>query len=268
MNARIALLAFPLIALAQAPPPDVDRALRARANEFFGYYVDGSFRKAFDLVAEDTKDAYFNTAKQRIKSFELGEIKYSDNFTKAVIIVKAKRDMLIEGQAVPTDLSEEEKFKIEDGKWVWYDVLTGDLITPASVGRVDPTAPVSKGRAPQLPTDLSPEALQAMASRLLQQSSLDKSEVSLATNKTSEDKVVFHNGMAGPVQIQLAQFGSIPGFSAKLDKTQVDGSQNAALLLRYEPGDQKPSVTQVDLRLVVSPTNQAFTVTVKLTGAQ
>jgi hypothetical protein len=128
MNMRMAWLAFPLIALAQstepAPPPELDRALRARATEFLQCYVDGTFRKAFELVAEDTKDLYFGAPKNRIKSFELGEIKYFDNFTRAEISVKAKKEIFMPLVAVPvpTEVSEVEKFKIEDGKWFWYDV--------------------------------------------------------------------------------------------------------------------------------------------------
>jgi hypothetical protein len=279
MNMRMAWLAFPVIALAQSsePPPDVDRALRARATEFLQCYVDGTFRKAYELVAEDTKDLYFGAPKNRIKSFEIGEIKYFDNFTRAEISVRAKKETFIPLAAVPipTEVSEVEKFKIEDGKWFWYDVPSDAIVTPMSVSHVDPVTPGAKAPAalPQFPADLSPEGLRAAAAKLLGQISIDKSEVSLAADKPSEARVMVHNGMGGPVQVQLANFGEIPGFSAKLDKTQLGAGEYATLLLRYDagnvkPGDPRPSDFPVGLRLVVSPTSQVFTVTVKLTAAR
>ncbi len=281
MNMRMAWLAFPLIAVAQssqpAPPPEVDRALRARATEFLQCYVDGTFRKAFELVAEDTKDLYFGAPKNRIKSFELGEIKYFDNFTRAEISVRAKKDTFIPLAQVPiaTEVTEVEKFKLEDGKWFWYDVPSDAIVTPMSVSHVDPAPAGAKAPAalPQFPADLSPEGLRAAAAKLMGQISIDKSEVSLAADKASEARVVIHNGMGGPVQVQLAKFGEIAGFHAKLDKAQVGAAEDAVVLLSYDPGsvkagDQGPPDFPLGLRLVVSPTNQVFTFTVKLTPAR
>src|ERR1700720_2956586 len=56
----ILLLAAPLLSFAQAPsptpPPQVDQALRTRAKAFLQYQKDGDFHKAYEMVAEDSKD--------------------------------------------------------------------------------------------------------------------------------------------------------------------------------------------------------------------
>ena len=81
MRFQAAIFLLPLAALAQAPPPEVDQALRARVTAFFQAHVDGSFRKAFEIVAEDTKDYYFKTEKVQFKSSQdPGDIKYSADF--------------------------------------------------------------------------------------------------------------------------------------------------------------------------------------------
>jgi hypothetical protein len=280
MNARFAWLAFPLIALAQSsqpqptqptstqqvPPPEVDRALRARVTEFLQYYVEGNFRKAFELVAEDTKDSYFNAPKSPLKTFKIGEVKYSDNFTKAEVSVDASRDNSVFGQIIPSYISEVIKFKIEDGKWVWYQIPTGDIVTPMAVTHTDlahpgtnPTPPV----LPALPTDVTPEGIRAAAQKLLGQTSVDKSEVALSLSSPSESKVVFHNGMGGPVQVRLAKFNETPGFRAVLDRENVGAGETATLTVRYDPVEAKPTASSLDLRLVVSPTSQAFPLTVR-----
>src|SRR5437868_2594034 len=77
---RIGLLAlFAAICLAQnnpfnKPPADVDAALRARITEFYDYHVKGQFRKADELVAEDTKEYYFESRKPQYLSFEISRI--------------------------------------------------------------------------------------------------------------------------------------------------------------------------------------------------
>ena len=41
-------------------PPNVDDALKTRVTEFYQDHIDGKFRKAEQLVAEDSKDAFYD----------------------------------------------------------------------------------------------------------------------------------------------------------------------------------------------------------------
>ena len=65
------------------PPEKVDEALRARITEFYQDHLAGKFREAESLVAEDTKDFFYNTNKPRYLGFSIQKIEYSDHFTKA-----------------------------------------------------------------------------------------------------------------------------------------------------------------------------------------
>src|SRR5438067_1630231 len=91
MMFRAALVLLPLAAFAQTAPPEVEEALRARVTQFFQYHVDGDFRKAFELVAEDTKDQYFGEQKIQLKTFKIQYIIYSDEFTKAEVQMSGER---------------------------------------------------------------------------------------------------------------------------------------------------------------------------------
>ena len=85
------MLLMPLVAFGQTPPPEVDQALRARATEFFQDFVDGQYRKAFALVAEESQDEYFSSSKAEIKSFHIDSIQYNDNFTEATVNLTVTR---------------------------------------------------------------------------------------------------------------------------------------------------------------------------------
>src|SRR5580700_10515939 len=93
MILRASLLLLPILALAQEQaPPDVDQELRARVSGFYQNFLDDSYspRKAEPYVAEDTKDYFYNALKQKYQSFQIVKITYSDNFTKAVVVVSSR----------------------------------------------------------------------------------------------------------------------------------------------------------------------------------
>ena len=115
-------LFIPLLALAQqppkaaAPPAEVDKMLRERAAQFLQFQVDGNFRKAFDLVSEDSKDFYFSIAKNRIQSFKIDEVTYSDDLSKATVRATTSRRQVVAGHEFEIPGLAADLWKIEDGK--------------------------------------------------------------------------------------------------------------------------------------------------------
>jgi hypothetical protein len=254
---------LPLLAFAQAPPPEVDQALRARVTEFYQDHVDGNFRKAFDLVAEDTKDYYFGSSKTQFKSFRIDKVEYSDNFTKANVTLTVQRTMAMQNQQVLIPSTGPTNWKIENGKWVWYIESGKDHATPMGPSDSNVIKP-NPDETITVPRKLTPELIAEAAQRILQQqqSGVSKSEVTLAGDKPSSDEFVFHNAVQGSVQVKLDMSPEVPGLHAELDKTSVNAGGNAVVKLRYEPNG-KPPESPVTLRLMIAPFNQAFTVTVK-----
>jgi hypothetical protein len=280
MPTRIALPVLAILlapfALAQAPstpaPPEVDKALRARVTEFLQYHFDGNFRKAYDMVAEDTRDAYFTMGKVQIRGFKIGDVSYSDNFTKAEIKTTMDRTVTVAGVEMPVSMPSTLTWKVENGKWVWYKVpevgmagpfgLISGLNSSPAVAPAGPATTVTT-----LPKDFDGQTMAAAARNILQQVTVDKKEVTLVTDKASEERVVFHNGMSGAVQLELSA-PDIPGFTAKIEQRMVKGNSDAVLLLRYEPtaGNQRRYPATVGL--TVQPTNQTFVIQVAFSGSK
>ena len=107
---------------APKPPAEVDRALRARIEEFFQDHVTGEFRKAEALVAEDSKDLFYNRNKPRYLRFDrIDHIDYNEDFTKAKAVVMVVSPEMIAGwSGGPPTLPIPSTWKIENGKWCWY----------------------------------------------------------------------------------------------------------------------------------------------------
>ena len=252
------------MAPAQTAPPEVDQALRARVTEFLQYHVDGNFRKAYDMVAEDTKDYYFGMGKVQLQGFKIDDVKFTDNFTKALVTATMSRTVNVAGTDIPVALPSTTTWKIENGKWVWYNEAkaVGMPIGPVSAAPAAAATPAANNNGgADLPKDFSDQSLAAAARSILQQVSVDKKAITLAADKTSEDQVVFHNGMPGSVQLELST-PDIPGFTVKLEQSIARGSADVPVVFRYVPGDAASPKDPINVQILVQPLNQAFVIRV------
>lgn len=239
---RIAILAlFASCAAAQdqadlfnRAPKSVDDALRARIDEFYQASVKGEFRKAEALVAEDTKDFFYDHDKPRMLSFEIARIEYSDGYTRAKATVLEERHVMFPGFAgkvmkIPTP----SYWKIEDGKWCWY--IDENKLNETPFGIMKPGPPAAGDSSPaavlsSLPSD--PDQLMKMVRA-------DKSEVSLKTGES--ERIVIANAMQGPVTLSIQ--GKLDGIEAAFDRETIPAGGKATLTLKAAAGAKSGTLT-------------------------
>ncbi len=139
-----ALLAQPARDSADPAPPEVDQALRSRVTEFLNHHVTGEFRKAEALVAEDSKDIFYNRNKPRYLGCKgIVSIRYSEHFTKAYVTALCTIPAMIQGGGSelqddgqpqipmgPPTVPIPATWKLENGKWCWYLDKEMDRMTP------------------------------------------------------------------------------------------------------------------------------------------
>ncbi len=269
---RVAIALLPMLAWAQSvpaeltpgAPPEVDRALRARVSQFFQYHVDGEFRKAYDMVAENTKEEYFNSGKMRLRKFELNDIKYGDNFTQAMVTTTVEMNWNIQLKENVSIVPMVTTWKIEDGKWVWFhEVKTGIALTPMGPSTITPglNDKNSKAGIPEhIDTAAVTSAAQGIISQVGKQVSLDKLSVSLASGK---DTLVVHNGTPGYIKLLWSTLPDIPGFSAEFGKLTLGPNEDSRVQFTYVPKDSEPR-KPFQIRVLTEPANQVLAVTVDL----
>ena len=66
-------------------------------NEFYNLMKTQQYRKAEAMIADDTQEYYYAGAKPVIHSFELLDLQYSDNFTKARAMTKTSQPLVMAG---------------------------------------------------------------------------------------------------------------------------------------------------------------------------
>jgi hypothetical protein len=266
MKTRAALFLLPLVMFGQTPPADVDQALRSRATEFFQDFVEGQYRKALSLVAEETQEEYFASPKAELKSFQIDNIQYNDDFSKATMNLTVKRVLKFQGQTMVPEVPMITTWKIENGKWMWYNQpKPGTWVTAMGPSDVTLVARGADGGVIGLPEKLDQSTVDAAGMKIVQQSGLDKQFVTMALDKVSSDTVTFHNGAPGSVHLELGNVPKIPGLTVKLDKADVNLGESVAIRIRYEPNpdpDSPAPPPNAAIPLIVAPFNQQLAVQV------
>lgn len=249
---RFSLLAIlPLVLAAQdpadlfnKPPAAVDQALRARITEFYELHVKGEFRKAEALVAEDTKDFFYDGNKPRYLSFEISKIKYSDDFTRAQAIVLCEQTVPFPGfQGQAMKIPTPSNWKIENGQWVWY-VDQKWLDSPFGHRTPGP----GNGAA-------SPIVIPGSVAQFMSAVKAEPQSVTLTPGGSQQ--IAISN--TAPGLMQVAVTGSVPGVDAKLDRAEIKPGERATLTVHA--GDNAKSGR---LQVRVAPTGQLIPIQIEV----
>jgi hypothetical protein len=228
-------------------PPQIEEPLRANVAKFFQAHVDGKFRQAEDVIAEDSKDAFYNMEKRRYFGFEIIKIKYSDDYTKATVVTTLDmewRSPRIGVMRVKPPLS--SLWRLENDKWVWYVVESKDWDTPW--GKMQPGPDQQKSIM---------SAFQGVnVSDVLKQVAIDRTEIRLRGYEASEGQAVIENNMPGQVRLRL-DAPTYAGLEVTLDKTELAAGQTARVFTKFSPETTEPKPT-TRVSIHVEPTGRVF----------
>jgi hypothetical protein len=228
------------------PPADVDAALRARVNQFFQFLVENKYRQAEALVAEESKDFYYDAQKPKYLSYALKDIQYSDGFTRATATVLCETVVAIAGFAgQPVKVPVGSTWKLVDGQWFLFMDPETARRTPFGHATPGPgTRP--PGAPPVLPT--SPDFA-------LHKVKADKSVVNLKPGGSAQ--VILTNSAQGPMSISLV--GRIQGVDVKLDRVNLNAGDKAVVNLEAHDGAHSGT-----LSIQVEQTNEVIPIQVNI----
>lgn len=246
---------------AQAPtdlfhkaPPDVDQALRARVSEFFQDHIDGKYRQAEKLVAEDSKDFFYSSNKPKYLSFEIRGIEYSDDFAQAKVTVLCEMYVAIPGFAgKPLKVPTPSTWKVVDGQWYWYVDQSQLSQTPFGRMKSSTEGGTTTAELPSLAKQTDPNAV-------LGKVRVDKHEVRLKAEPGSSDKVTIFNDMPGSVSFSIGG-PRLELVELKLEPPQLKTGEKGSLSFRLK-SVQKSAVRPVTIELRVEQTNQVIPIRV------
>jgi hypothetical protein len=239
------------------PPQDVDDALRARIKQFYDYHVARKYRQAEQLICEESKDDFYVLSKPELENFRIGNIEYSDQFTKAkVVIVGAMPVLLPMAGGKIMDMPFASYWKIEKGIWCWYYNKEASRHTP--FGDVKAPEDSKPGTGPTALPAMPNISIGALQSAL----KMDRTSVELVDGKPQSIKVT--NTLPGPASLSITcsykPFAET-GITAVFDRKDLKGNETAVLTLSV---DSHTPTGIVPLQISVSPTNQILDLTVRI----
>jgi len=244
------LFVAPLACLAQVPglipptpavqmpagpkaPPEVDQALRARAKAFLDFESKGDFRKAYDLVAEDSKDFYFGATKEKSASFTIDDIEYGPDLSTATVKSTMRRETMLAGHMVQVPQMLIYRWKLEKGEWVWYHDPSMDT-TKTIIGPIAVAPAEAPGESP-IPKDLSDKKAREVAAAITPKAAIDKKFVSFTVGKEATEEVTFHNGNNGQVRVQAEVRGVRDTITIEPNDLLVNAQADVKFKITYKP---------------------------------
>jgi len=211
-------------------PPEVDQALRARIQEFYGYFVKEEYRKAEKLIAEDSQDWFYDHNKPHYLSFEVTRIEYSNHFTKADVLTLCEQNILMVGFSGPMKIPTPSTWKLIDGQWFWYIDREEITHTPFGViperGSDKPSGPL--GKLPVIPG--TPD----FAMNLVKP---DTKLLVVKAGDSADATVTITNTAHGPATLTIE--GKPQGVEAKLNHGLLSAGEKAVLSV-HAAADAKP----------------------------
>jgi hypothetical protein len=261
MRVLSCLLLFCFGLAAQAPadkaavPPEVDQALRARIQKFFQAHVDGKFRVADEVVAEDSKDFFFEMEKDRYLSFEIAKIDYSENFTRATALVNCEEEMSVPMVGAKTKIKvvRQSTWKLVDGQWWWYAQPSNGVPTPFGMMNVQRQSNAQGSSAPGLVEIPKGPAIGDVQSAVKP----DKNVIRLKFSEPSSDVITLSNRLPGGVGLTL-DAPPVPGLELKLDRAQIAQNEAARLTVSYKPPKDSGPKPPARFNVIVEPTEQVI----------
>jgi len=239
-------------AVFEKAPPGAEEALRERLTLFYQCQVNGTFRKAEQYVAEESKDLYYNAGHSKYFSYKIAQINFSDDFSSAKVLVVADVDLHFQGHVVRAPMPFMANWKLENGQWSWYvpihkpgevrHTMFGDVVTP------DPKdVPAEK---PGDVTELGKSYVsteQALA-RFGQGPALSKAVALLTPNGKYRDEIYFGNTTKAPLKFHIDK-DLPPGVTVEPMSGELKPQEGVTLRISYKgAGAPAPAYHQCYIR--------------------
>ncbi len=245
--------------------PEIEEALRARVTHFYQLFMEGKFKEAYSLVADDSQDKFFQLSKDQYKGCEIIKIRYTENFTKATVVTSCKSDWRFQGTTALISFPLVSNWEVLDGQWYWHFVKPTILPSPFSPsGYIPGPSKSADDDASPVPKDIN-----AAGHAILAKVGVDKSMVQLQPVGTSFDTVHVRNDLPGDVSIKI-EMPQIPGLRVTMGQSVLHAHDTTSVVFEWHPEDPaiqclecvKRTISTTTVQLKIEPFSRTFPIKV------
>ncbi len=243
-------------ALAQEPakppavetPKEVDQALRARVSQFFQAHVDRKLSLAIEVVADESKDYFLEMDKPRYYGFQISSISYSDEFTRAQVVVNCDGEVVMMPRGkMRVNMPLTTRWKLVDGKWYWFAEPSNTRTTPFGAmqggpGEKPPSGmPLVGSQSGLSPAPPPPKITGGVTA--------DKTAVVLDAAKASSDAITLSNSMEGWVSVEVYP-PDVAGLTMKAEKKDIPPGGSVRIVFEYQPLGTAPAASKAIVQVL------------------
>ena len=226
-------------------PAGVEEALRERVTNFFGLQSEGKFRQAESYVCEESKDAYYDSPKNKWTSVAILSVTWEDSFQTAKFLMSLGTEMKTLAGAIPAKYPMTAIWKLQNNNWCYFIPPADATKMPSPFGPMTPGPPAPDGsvatnrKAPPTSSDIAKMVV------------ITKAELHVKADEESTDSLEIINGLPGSLGLEI-HAPEMPGLKWSLSKTSLKEREKSVLTVVYKPVD-KSKKTPFNLNLVVEP---------------
>ncbi|MCU1324868.1 MAG: hypothetical protein JWN34_238 [Bryobacterales bacterium] len=256
MDRRLLYPAITVTAWAQQQPAQpAAEALRDRVQEYYQLMVDKKYRQAEAMVAEESREDYYNGRKPDLKGFEILTLDMQ-TATAAKVTIQAKVVLLMPGAGGQVfDMPTPTYWKLENGAWSWYIPEEVKAATPFGKMKADSAAAPALDMKGAAPGGIdNPDV-----GSLLNQITIDKHAVKLSA-KEPEQQVTIFNNLPGPLDLIIdSHVKTIKGLSVVVQPVHLEAGSKAVVTLR-RTGENK---IEDSVTILAEPFHRELTIKVQ-----
>lgn len=227
------------------PPAGVEEALRDRITAFFAMQSEGKFRQGESFVCDDSKDAYYDSFKNRWTSVAIASITWEDAFQTGKVLMSLGTEMKTLGGSIPAKFPLTTIWKVQNDTWCYHLAPVDKTQVPSPFGTMTPGPPAADGglatnrKAPPTSSDIA---------RMI---GFTKKELTVKAYEESTDSLEIVNGLPGSLSLVI-HAPEMPGLKWTLSQTDLKHRDKAILTVVYKPVDRSMK-TPFNLNLVAEP---------------
>lgn len=253
---RIILLPFaflcclsPLQPVSGASRDRAESELRARAGQFYRLHVEGDFRAAEKLVCRESRNAFYAAGKQTYRSATVSSVVLADDLRSAEVVTLIEGEFSVGNDRQMMQAPVPSHWRHERQGWCYYIApSTGPVVVQSPMGPMALGPPKPDAAPPATPA-VDAKAVAGLSARI----EFSKDTLRFRRQERSEDSIAIHNGLSGPVRIEV-DCPMLRSFACGMDHAEILAGATARLSVVYDPSKASPGESQVRrLFLTVQP---------------
>jgi hypothetical protein len=237
------------------PPAGVEEALRERVTGFFKLQSEGKFRQAERFVCADSRDAYYDSYKNRWTSVEIVSISWEDSFQTGKTLMSLGTELKTLGGTIPVKAPMTAIWKQQKDEWCYFLPPIDAAESPSPFGAMRP-GPATKDGVAAVERK-APPTVGDMAGMI----KISKDALNVKAYEHSTDSLEIANGLPGTLNL-IIHAPEMPGLKWTLSQTELKHKEKAILTVVYKPVDPKAKMTPFNLNLLVEPFGALTTIPV------